>query len=103
MAEKALSQIKEAELRAQTLIKNAHDEATNIIKNAENEVADAFIKFSEARTQQALERKQSAEATARTASIEFSRTTTELCAALKQKQLLRESIAIDAAIQTIIV
>ena len=101
MAEKALLQIKDAEARAQALIENAREEAAQILKRAEEETAAAFLQLSETGRQQASEKRQQAETYAHANSLEFSKETAELCAALKQKLLKQKARAINAVIQSI--
>ena len=102
MAEKAFTQIKEAESQAQELIKNAGDEALQIIKSAEKSAEDSFLRFSGMCKQQALDKKIRAETESKTAAVEFSNETDKLCAELKKKLLAKKSKAVDAVIGIII-
>ena len=101
MAEKAFSQIQEAESQAQALIKDAQDEAAQIIKRAEEETMSAFSRISEACKQQALEKKKQTEANAQANSAAFSKETAELRDRLEQKLLLQKSKAIDAVVRVV--
>ena len=101
MAEKAFSQIKEAEIQAQSFIKNTQEEANQIIRRAQEETDDAFLSFTEAYRLQRLEWKQQMEATIREASDEFAKETTELCTMLKQQLSARKQDAVDAVIRMI--
>jgi len=101
MAQKAFIKIKEAESQAQANIKNAREEAAQIIARAEKEAADAFSRFLDICSQQAVEKKQQIEINARKNSEEFSKETAELCAALKEKLSLQKPKAVDAVIRMI--
>jgi vacuolar-type H+-ATPase subunit H len=101
VAEKALSQIRDAEAQAQIVIKNAQEEASHIIKDAEDKTASAFIEFSEICKQQGAEKKRQTEKLAQTSSLDFSKQTAELCLALKQELSSQKSTAVDAVIHII--
>jgi len=102
MAEKAFTQIKEAELQAHELIKTANDEAMQIIKSAEKSAEDSFLRFSETCKKQALDKKIQTENDSKTAADEFSDETEKLCAELKNKLSAQKSKAVDAVIEIII-
>ena len=102
MAEKAFTQIKEAESQARALIKNAGDEASQIIKSAEKSAEDSFLQFSETRKKQALDRRNQIETDSQKTDIEFSAETEKLCGELKEKLSLKKSKAVDEIIQVIV-
>lgn len=101
MAEKAFTQIKEAEAQAKAIIKSAQEEAAQIIKRAEEETAGTFLQFSETYSQQGAKNKQQIETDAQNSSNEYSKETNELCIAVKQKLSPHKSKAVDAVIQAI--
>ena len=102
MAEKAFTQIKETELKAQELIRNANDEALQIIKSAEKSAEDSFLQFSDTRKKQALDKKNQTEIDLQKTAAEFSDETEKQRAELKKRLLTRKSKAVDAVIQVII-
>ena len=101
MAEKALTQIQQAEAQAQALVKNAQEEAARIITRAQEETADAFARLCEACGQQASEKRLQAEAAALAASAAFAVETARQCAALKQELSSRKPEAVDAVIEIV--
>jgi len=101
MAEKAFTQIQQAEAQAQALIKDAQEEAARITTRAEEETADAFVRISATCEQQASEKRLQAEAAALIASAAFAEETARQCTSLKQELASHKPEAIDAIIQTI--
>jgi len=101
MANEALSQIKEAEAQAQTLIKGAQEEATQIVARAEKEAEDALVQLNELCSRDATQTKRQAEAVARSASAAFVQETTQLCAALGQELSAQKPKAVDAVVKSV--
>ena len=101
MANEALSQIKEAEAQAQALVRSAQEEAARNISRAEEETADAFSLLNEKCALDGAQKKQQAEASARTASAAFAEETAYQCVALKQELLAQKSKAVHAVVKSV--
>ena len=101
MAEKALSQIVEAEAQAQAVLINAQEAAAQMVENAEKETETAFLQCCESFQCQEAEKKRQAKADAQTKSLEFSKQTDELCVALRERLLEKKSNGVDAVIKLI--
>jgi len=101
MAERAFSQIAQAEARAKALISDAQEETAQIIARAEGETADAFLQCLETGKRQVLEKKNETEAAAQENSLRFSKETVDLCISVKRNLSARRSSAVEAVLQLI--